>query len=116
VLDWEAASVAPPEVDLGWFIWFHEYFQRLAVRLGHDGAPELFRRESVIAEYTAITGRSLIDFDWFLVYAELRQALTSIRVSSRAVHFGERTAPIDPELLINQVGHLWAAIRGDAAI
>ena len=36
------------------------------------------------------------DLDWYLVYAELRQALTSIRVSSRAVHFGERPAPDDP--------------------
>jgi len=33
--------------------------------------------------------------DWYLLYAELLQALTSIRVSSRAIQFGERDAPDD---------------------
>ena len=40
-LDWEAAAIAPPEVDLGWFIYFHEYFQALAERHRDSSATRL---------------------------------------------------------------------------
>jgi aminoglycoside phosphotransferase (APT) family kinase protein len=52
----------------------------------------------------------------YLVYAELRQALTSIRVSSRAVHFGERPPPDDPQDLILERDHLRAVVAGDIAV
>ncbi len=41
-----------------------------------------------------------------LHYAEHRQALTSIRVSSRAVHYGEPAEPDDPQDLILERSHL----------
>jgi len=106
VLDWEAVAVGPRELDLGWLLFHHEYFQRIAERYGHPGVPGLLRRDEVVARYTAESGHEPVDLDWYLVYAELRQALTSIRVSSRAVHFGERAAPEDPEDLILQRDHL----------
>jgi aminoglycoside phosphotransferase (APT) family kinase protein len=116
VLDWEAAAVAPPEVDLGWFIWFHEYFQRVAVRHGHAGAPALFPRHQMLTEYGRLTGVMPASMGWFLVYAELRQALTSIRVSSRAVHFGERPPPSNPEDLLHEPAHLREVVAGAIAI
>ena len=106
VLDWEAVAVGPRELDLGWAIFFHEYFQRIAVRYGHPGLPELLRRDEVVTAYEARTGHTVEHLDWYLVYAELRQALTSIRVSSRAVHFGERPAPDDLQDLILERSHL----------
>ena len=30
VLDWEAVALGPRELDLGWLIFFHDYFQRIA--------------------------------------------------------------------------------------
>jgi aminoglycoside phosphotransferase (APT) family kinase protein len=106
VLDWEAVAVGPRELDLGWLVFFHEYFQRVAVRYGHRGIPDLLRRDDAVAAYSARSGHEVRDFDWYFVYAALRQALTSIRVSSRAVHFGERPAPEDPQELIMQADHL----------
>ena len=106
VLDWEAAALGPPELDLGWMLFFHEYFQRVAVRYGYPGLPEFMERDRVVKAYVDATGRAPRDLDWFLVYAELRQALTSIRVSSRAVHFGEREPPPNPEDLIIDRQHL----------
>jgi aminoglycoside phosphotransferase (APT) family kinase protein len=116
VLDWEAATVGPPELDLGWFIWFHEYFQRIAGRYGYVGAPGLFLRDQMLAQYAATAGIRPASIEWFLMYAELRQALTSIRVTSRAVHFGERQPPDDPEELIQDVQHLRAVVAGDTPI
>lgn len=106
VLDWESAAVGPRELDLGWLIFFHDYYQGIAERMGHTGLPDFLERESVVAAYTDITGYEPHDLDWYLAYAALRQALVSIRVSTRAVHFGEREQPDDPQDLIMVRSHL----------
>ena len=41
VLDWEAVALGPRELDLGWLIFFHDYFQRIAVRVGPRRASRL---------------------------------------------------------------------------
>lgn len=106
VLDWEAVAVGPRELDLGWLVFFHEYFQRTAERYGYVGAPELFRREEVVAAYQVRTGQAVANFDWYLVYAELRQALTSIRVTARRLHLEHQALPTDHEDLIIDREHL----------
>ena len=111
VLDWEAAALAPREVDLGWLVFFHRYFQRVAERFDHKGMPEFMQCEAVVAAYQDAAGYQINDFEWYLLYAELRQALTSIRVSSRAVHFGERDMPDDPQDLILDREHLEEVVR-----
>ena len=66
---------------------------------------DLLDRRAVVTDYQ-LRSRVLHDMDWYLVYAELRQALTSIRVSERAVAFGERERPDDPQDLILERSHL----------
>jgi len=106
VLDWEASAAGPRELDLGWCLFFHQYFQRVAARYGYDGLPDLLEPTRFVAAYEAATGHVVRDLEWHLVYAELRQAITSIRVSGRAVHLGEREAPVDPQDLIIDRAHL----------
>lgn len=106
VLDWEAAAPGPRELDLGWCLFFHQYFQRVAARYGHVGLPNLLEPARFVAAYEAATGHVVRDLEWHLVYAELRQAITSIRVSGRAIHVGEREAPADPQDLIIDRAHL----------
>ena len=90
VLDWEAVAIGPRELDLGWLLFFHEYFQRIAERYGFERDSRTSSTGRVVVDaYDERTGHDVRDLEWYLVYAELRQALTSIRVSSRAVHFGE---------------------------
>jgi len=103
-------------LDLGWLVFFHEYYQRIAVRYGYKGVPGLLEREQVLKDYAEHSKHKPRDVAWYLVYAELRQALTSIRVSSRAVHFGERAAPDDPQDLIIDRDHLEAVIAGRVPI
>ena len=75
VLDWEAAAIGPRELDLGWFLFFHQYYQRVAERYGHAGLPTFLEPHRVADEYEMLTGHAVRDLDWYLVYAELRQAL-----------------------------------------
>jgi aminoglycoside phosphotransferase (APT) family kinase protein len=102
VLDWESVAIAPREVDLGWMVFFHEYFQASARKAGLEGMPSFMRRSDAETTYAALTGHNVGDFDWFLLYAALRQALVSIRVLDRAVMFGEMNAPENHEDLIMQ--------------
>ncbi|WP_193746909.1 phosphotransferase family protein, partial [Dietzia sp. UCD-THP] len=56
VLDWEMATIAPPEVDLGWFLCFHDVFQELAVAFAFPGIPDLFEHSEVVEQYEHLTG------------------------------------------------------------
>jgi aminoglycoside phosphotransferase (APT) family kinase protein len=111
VLDWEAVALGPRELDLGWCVFFHGYFQRVAERYGHVGLPDFFEPSRVVTAYEAASGHTVRDFNWYLVYAELRQALTSIRVSTRAVSRRDRAQPDDPQDLIMDRHHLEEMIR-----
>jgi hypothetical protein len=45
VLDWEMAALAPREVDLGWTVCLHRFFQDLTVSFGRRGLPDFLRRD-----------------------------------------------------------------------
>ena len=67
VLDWEMASVAPPEVDLGWMCYLHRFFHDIAVDLGAPGLPDLFRPVDVAAHLrrsARATARSTSPGSW----------------------------------------------------
>jgi aminoglycoside phosphotransferase (APT) family kinase protein len=111
-LDWEAVGLGPRELDLGWLLYFHDYFQRIAERIGRPGLPDFLRRDIVLGEYATRTGYTPRHIDWYLTYAALRQALTSIQVSRRAIHFGDQPAPDDPHDLIMDRAHLERLLCG----
>ncbi|WP_199547951.1 phosphotransferase family protein [Streptomyces sp. N35] len=97
VLDWEMAALAPREVDLGWTIYLHRFFQDLTVMFGQAGLPDFLRRDRIEARYGELTGHTPRDMDFYLLYAALRHAVVMLRVAYRQVHFGEATVPADPK-------------------
>jgi aminoglycoside phosphotransferase (APT) family kinase protein len=100
VLDWEMAGLLPPAVDLGWSVFFHEHFQRSAQRQGLPGIPDLLPADAALARYERAGGTTIEDFEWYLCYAAVREAIISIRTMGRAVHLAQVSAPDDPEGLI----------------
>ncbi|WP_369215846.1 phosphotransferase family protein, partial [Streptomyces flavofungini] len=115
VLDWEMASFAPREVDLGWTVYLHRFFQDLTVSLGQPGLPEFLRRDRVEAAYARLTGHTPRDMDFYTLYAALRHAVVMLRVAYRQVHFGEAAAPAtagEADRLILHHGSLAAMVRG----
>ncbi|WP_420880218.1 phosphotransferase family protein [Rhodococcus sp. (in: high G+C Gram-positive bacteria)] len=97
VLDWELAALAPREVDVGWFIFFHRMFQDMAEQFDQPGLPHLFRRADVVARYEESTGVELHDLDFYLVYAAVRHGIIMSRIKRRSIHFGDSAAPSDPD-------------------
>ncbi|MEW2559848.1 phosphotransferase family protein [Streptomyces griseorubiginosus] len=113
VLDWEMAALAPREVDLGWTVYLHRFFQDLTVGFGQRGLPDFLRRDRVEARYAELTGHTPRDMDFFTLYAALRHAIVMLRIAYRQVYFGEVVVPDDPDTLILHHGSLRAMVQGD---
>lgn len=93
VLDWEMAALGPREIDLGWFVFIHRFFQDIAEGFDHPGLPDMARRDDVVATYESLTGHRVRDLDWYLLYAALRHGIVMSRIRRRMIHFGEAAIP-----------------------
>lgn len=85
VLDWEMASLGPPEMDLGWFLYMDRHHcegvgaERLA------GFPE---RSETVARWEARVGRPARDLPFWEVFTGFRFAAIIARVAQQMMHFG----------------------------
>src|SRR5215472_6902540 len=97
VLDWEMAALGPRELDVGWFVFLHRFFQDIAESFGVEGLPDFLRRSDVERCYQELSGWTLRDMDFYLTYAALRHAIIMARIKRRMIHFGEDEVPDDPD-------------------
>jgi len=95
VLDWEMATFGPRELDLGWVIFIHRFFQDIATRFDQPGLPDFLRKDAVVAKYEELTGHTVRDLDFYIIYAALRHAIVMARIKRRMIHFGEDTVPAE---------------------
>ena len=100
VLDWEMAAKGPRELDLGWMIFLHCFFDEIARGAGLPGIPDFMQPADVAATYEALTGHAAGNLDFYQVYAALRHGIVMIRVHERRVHFGEAEWPEDADSVI----------------
>ncbi|MFI6497282.1 phosphotransferase family protein [Nonomuraea typhae] len=100
VLDWEMAAAGPRELDLGWMIFLHRFFQDITEALELPGMPDFMRREDVCHAYRELTGHDPRDMDFYETYAALRHGIIMARVWQRRIHFGEQPEPADPDDLV----------------
>lgn len=112
VLDWEMAALAPREVDIGWTVYLHRFFQDLTVSFGQPGLPDFLRRDRVEETYARLTGHTPRAMDFYTLYAALRHAVVMLRVAYRQVHFGEAAVPENPDMLILHHASLAAMVQG----
>lgn len=112
VLDWEMVTVGPPELDVGWLITQHRFFQDLAVTFGLPGLPDFLERTAVERRYEELTGHRPRDLDWYTLYAAVRFASIYLRIAQRQVTFGELVAPEDPDDLLLHRGQIEAMLAG----
>ena len=112
VLDWEMAGLGPPEIDIGWLISLHRFFDDIANDNGFPGMPTFLRRDDVATTYEKITGHTPRDLDWFTMYAATRHGIIMFRIHRRAMHFGEAEAPDDVNDMITHRPMLEAMLAG----
>lgn len=112
VFDWESAVLAPRELDVGWFVFFHRMFQDLAENFSMPGLPEMFRRADVVKLYRQASGVELHDLDFYLVYAALRHGIVMSQIKRRSIHFGEDVIPDDADEYVMHHGFLTQLLDG----
>ena len=112
VLDWEMAALGPRELDVGWFVFLHRFFEDIAATFELPGMPGFLRRGDVARTYTTLTGCELRDLDFYTMYAAVRHGIIMARTKLRQVHFGEEEMPADPDDLIMHRAALEAMIEG----
>lgn len=112
LLDWEMATLGPRELDLGWLIFLHRFFEDLAHAAGRHGLPDFMRRADVADSYADITGYRPTDLDFYTTYAALRYAVVVVRIQLRAIAFGQAELPADRDAMILHRNSLTAMLDG----
>jgi aminoglycoside phosphotransferase (APT) family kinase protein len=80
VLDWEMATIGPPEVDIGWFLVIHGLTTAVTGDL-----PGFRARDEVLRAYESQLGRALHDLTWYETWAAFRAAAIMVRLA-RLLH------------------------------
>ena len=100
VLDWEMATVGPPEVVLAWTTFFQRFFAGLAAQHGMAPVPAMFERAATAATYERLSGDVLDDLSWYEAMAAVRFGVILVRMSLRSIAYGMRERPADPDELV----------------
>jgi aminoglycoside phosphotransferase (APT) family kinase protein len=108
VLDWEMATIGPPELDLGWWLAIqHHHTRAIGVPLP-EGVPG---REETIALYERLSGRTVRDVEFFEVFAALRMSILFMRVGQLLIAGG--ALPADhPMPYVNPAALMLAELLG----
>lgn len=85
VTDFEAAAIAPAEVDLGWWLMFDRWSHESAGVARLEGEPT---RQEQADLYRRLSGRAVGDLHWYEVFAALRYCAIVVRVMNRTVERG----------------------------
>lgn len=112
VLDWEMASLGPRELDLGWLLYLHRFFEDFAAPHGLPGLPDLLRPTRVLSEYERLSGHNAHAIQWYMTYAAVRHAIIMTRITLRTAHFGGAPMPPDPDDAFPHRGPLEAMLDG----
>lgn len=100
LLDWEMVGLAPREVDLGWMIYLHRWFDDIAALMEIEPMRHFMRVPEAVATYEAESGTIVRDLRFFLFYAALHHGAIMFRVTRRQIAFGQAVMPEDPNDLI----------------
>jgi aminoglycoside phosphotransferase (APT) family kinase protein len=100
LLDWEMVALAPREVDLGWMIYLHRWFDDIAAMMEIEPMRHFMRAPDAVATYEAASGATVRDLRFFLFYAALHHGIVMFRVTRRQIAFGQAVMPDDPNDLI----------------
>lgn len=78
LIDWEMLTLGNPLQDIAWWIYMDELFSTGIGMPRLEGIPE---REETAKRWAELTGRSIEDLHYYLVFAGLRFALLLARIS-----------------------------------
>jgi aminoglycoside phosphotransferase (APT) family kinase protein len=84
LLDWELASIGPPEMDLGWYL----ALDRLTTKVIGQKVPGFLERDEAISRYQHHLGRAVEHLDWHEIFALVRSVAINERQARLAAAAG----------------------------
>ena len=84
LLDWELASIGPPEMDLAWYL----ALDRLTTKVIGQSVPGFLGRDETISHYQDHLGRPVEHLDWQEIFALVRSVAINERQSRLAAAGG----------------------------
>lgn len=96
VFDWEMATLGPPEVDLGYFLFFDRMYSAGIGLPRLDGFPD---RGAAIKRFEELTDTVVEDIDWYEAWGALRGTILLQRVGNLMIELG--LLPPDAEMPLN---------------
>jgi aminoglycoside phosphotransferase (APT) family kinase protein len=85
MLDWEGATLGPPEIDVAWWVMFDEFLCEAHGLTRLAGVPD---RSGTLHRYEEITGRALRDIEFYEVLAGLQFSLINSRLAHLLIETG----------------------------
>lgn len=104
LVDWEMATLASPELDLGWWLFL---IRNHTVGIGAQLPAGFPSREATVARYEELTGNTVEHLDFYEVFAALRLAIIMHRAGNLMISFG-LLPPGAPMRLNNPITQLLA--------
>lgn len=98
VLDWEMATVGPPELDLGWWLYFDRQFTE---GLGVPRLPGFGGHDATVERYVELLGRPVRDLFYYQVFSGFRFAIVMARLTDLLV--GSGVLPEDTDMGTNNL-------------
>jgi aminoglycoside phosphotransferase (APT) family kinase protein len=85
ILDWEMATIGPPEEDLGWWLFLDTFHSQGTGVPRLEGFPS---HEETEARYAELLGRPLQDMHFWKVFAGYRFAVVMMRITAMTEEMG----------------------------
>lgn len=85
ILDWELATIAPPEADLAFFLVYHDSITRAR---GYDDLPGFPDDDEAVELYQQLSGHTVPDLGYYKVWHLFRLAVMAQRLTDLLVERG----------------------------
>jgi aminoglycoside phosphotransferase (APT) family kinase protein len=85
VIDWEMATLGPPEADLAWWLFFDDLFSTGMGVPRLEGLPD---RATCIKVYENALGRPVRNLEYYSILAAFRMAIVGMRSVDRQIQRG----------------------------
>jgi aminoglycoside phosphotransferase (APT) family kinase protein len=101
MLDWEGASLGPPEVDVTWWVMFDEFLCEAQGLTRLVGVPD---RLGTFARYEELSGAPLRNVAYYEVLAGLQLSLINSRLADLLVSTGKAPESVGAEIVTRVTG------------
>jgi aminoglycoside phosphotransferase (APT) family kinase protein len=98
VLDWEMVTLAPPEMDLAWWMFLERHFTEA---IGRESLPGFPSRQALVQRWEERLGRPADNLEFWEVFAGLRFAVVMMRIGKMVIDF--ELAPPESDTGVNNL-------------